>query len=161
MRWEVQGAEAATGKEVTISVEAATAEEAEQQARYNGLLVSRVYKPTGKPLGYRGPVETPKAINYAPEYRDILNSGKTLRVVASILRILAGVAVVAAVLSAGNAAAPIGMGVVNFTTIGLPLLVLLAGLVPAAILFGAAALLTAVAGIGGAVRNIARNSYRQ
>ena len=72
MRWEVQGAEAATGRDITISVEAITAEEAEQQARYNGVLVSRVSKAGGPPA---------PALQYAGDYSKeaLTHSGYGLR----------------------------------------------------------------------------------
>jgi hypothetical protein len=42
MRWKVEGADAATGNEIRITVEAFTREEAETKARYNGILVASV-----------------------------------------------------------------------------------------------------------------------
>jgi hypothetical protein len=46
MRWEVEGAEASSGVERTISVDAETAEQAETVARLSGMLVSQV-RPAG------------------------------------------------------------------------------------------------------------------
>lgn len=44
MRWRVEAADAKTGMETQITVEALTEADAERLARYNGLLVSRISK---------------------------------------------------------------------------------------------------------------------
>ena len=55
-----------------------------------------------------------------PEYRDIVASGGTLRMVASFLRVVAAVSLVGAVVAAGNAAKPLGLGVVSFEAHRIP-----------------------------------------
>ena len=65
MRWVVEAADARTGTETEISVEALTEAEAERVARYNGLLVSRVRKavsPAGVVMPYAGPVLVAPAV---------------------------------------------------------------------------------------------------
>lgn len=47
MRWLVEAADARTGADTAITVEALTEAEAERLARYNGLLVSRISKASG------------------------------------------------------------------------------------------------------------------
>src|SRR5438270_3756846 len=65
MRWTVEGADSSTGRETAMTVEARTREEAEQQARYNGLLVSVVYPHgTSRPVDLSAP-NAPAVVNYA------------------------------------------------------------------------------------------------
>src|SRR4051812_18072780 len=66
MRWTVEGADSNTGRETAMTVEARTREEAEQQARYNGLLVSVVYPHgTSRPPDARTTKAPPAVVNYA------------------------------------------------------------------------------------------------
>jgi hypothetical protein len=53
MRWEVKGADAATGQDAVLSIEAPTAREAENLARYNGMLVSSVTPERPTIAGFR------------------------------------------------------------------------------------------------------------
>ena len=48
MRWLVEAADTKTGEETEITVEALTEADAERLARYNGLLVSKVYRASRK-----------------------------------------------------------------------------------------------------------------
>jgi hypothetical protein len=65
MRWIVEGADSSTGRETAMTVEARTREEAEQQARYNGLLVSVVYPHGSSRPHEAGAVNAPAVVNYA------------------------------------------------------------------------------------------------
>ena len=59
MRWLVEAADAKTGRETELTIEALTEGEAERLARYNGLLVSRVRKAGAEPapvVAYARPV---------------------------------------------------------------------------------------------------------
>src|SRR5690349_17125755 len=112
MRWTVEGADSSTGRETAMTVEARTREEAEQQARYNGLLVSVVYPHgTSRPpdagatkapavVNYAGPTtpppqpsrfQTPPAAApasvVAPAYDDILADARRLRRLGAVARV--------------------------------------------------------------------------
>ena len=106
MRWTVQGADSATGRERSVTVEASTREEAEAQAAYNGLLVSgsspagsatppasrsgavaTAERPAGR-VNHTPPASAPAAA-HAPDYADILKGAKALRGLATFANVLA------------------------------------------------------------------------
>lgn len=66
MRWLVEAADTKTGEETEITVEAMTEAEAEILARYNGLLVSKVYKLGRKKPAPVVPYAKPQVIDTAP-----------------------------------------------------------------------------------------------
>ena len=101
MRWEVQGADAATGKETTITLEAVTAEEAEKQARYNGMLVSHVRKAAPKPspkLDYAAPTPAPRP-GVVPEYAAIVSGARLTSFFARVVALFGAVAFGVAILA--------------------------------------------------------------
>jgi hypothetical protein len=169
MRWQVDGAEAATGKETSLTIEALTAAEAEQQARYNGILVSRVER-TDKPApgltyapahGFDKPVAP--AAPEAPEYRAIQNGAWFLRLFGGIAHatgvVVAGLGVVAAVriiVVARRDGGPVGPDSYRMAAA-------LAGLgaLWAFMYFAAGSVLKMLAAVAEAVRDIARNSFRR
>jgi hypothetical protein len=73
MRWLVEAADTKTGQETEITVEALTEADAERLARYNGLLVSKVYKAGRKTPPLAPP---PPVVPYAkPDPAVIIGSG--------------------------------------------------------------------------------------
>jgi hypothetical protein len=175
MRWKVEGADPVTGSDQLLNVEALTAEEAERQARYNGLLVSRVYAASARRadtpvLLYATPARAPEsddgdapsdgsaaaALPVVPEYHPITRGARWLTLIA---RGLFGLSALAAVASA--CAVTVG---VRHVIAKLPSDYLTAALW----LFAAAVagcvggvLLRTLAAVALAVRDIARNSYRR
>lgn len=99
MRWTVQGADASKGQDVCMTIEADTREQAEAQARYNGILVSSISPETEQPepaasstLEYArpttvasAPAAVPVALPYfahvreAPQYRQIVAGARWLK----------------------------------------------------------------------------------
>src|SRR5687768_4795901 len=100
MRWTVEGADAKTGESATISVEAHSAEEAERQARYNGMLVAEVRPsgarpaaPAGGPVvDYRGVAETP------PSLPELATAAARVRGMARVVRVLGIASLIVAVI---------------------------------------------------------------
>ena len=112
MRWTIEGADSNTGHDLTVTVEARDEADAEQQARYNGVLVARVY-----PFGLRpkdaAPVPVvdyasagmgkalprppelpqlpaaagPRAVEPLPDYQLIVAAAKTLVLLARVVRV--------------------------------------------------------------------------
>jgi hypothetical protein len=56
MRWEITGADATTGREITMNVGAASREESERSANYHGVLVTAVRKFGARQSAAGGPV---------------------------------------------------------------------------------------------------------
>jgi hypothetical protein len=59
MRWKVTGADASSGKDVAIEVEALTKSDAEERARYQGLFITDIQQ-TQPTLSYARPKSTPR-----------------------------------------------------------------------------------------------------
>jgi hypothetical protein len=72
MRWEVIGADSKTGREIVTTVEAASREEAEQTANYNGILVTSVTEvfPDGTRRPEPGRLKAPVVEYQAPARAD-------------------------------------------------------------------------------------------
>jgi hypothetical protein len=80
MRWDVEGADTTTGKDVRLTVEAVTREEAERLARYNGILVATVSRPAPAPsIDYEPPPAAAAPGTGPPEYPDLLFAARWLR----------------------------------------------------------------------------------
>jgi hypothetical protein len=190
MRWTIEGADSNTGRDLTVTVEARDEADAEQQARYNGVLVARVY-----PFGVRpkdaAPVPvvdyataaTPKAMPKPPEvaaglqagpravvplpdYQPIVAGARALVLFARVVRVAAlvlfGVAAVAALLPFLTAWW-YGGGAVQSPPVSEVVPALFAAVWPAALglaMLVAAAVLRMLAFLALAVRDIARNSFR-
>jgi len=92
MRWKIEGADAGTGSEIRLTVEAATRDEAEAKARYNGILVANVsamVPEPAPPLAYEAqPVQPAMADPMAAQDEDDLESTE-LRELAEVARAIA------------------------------------------------------------------------
>jgi hypothetical protein len=176
-QWNVEGADPKTGAERVIQVSAETKESAERAARKQGLLVSAVYKstvqtsadalddmvanassrPTPPPampspsLSYRTPAIAPTAI---PQYQGLVIGGFVLRIFAYLYYSLAILGVILAVLTFFGPSR--SQTQVDFTstagTAGVLFATLATGMV--------GGILHALSAACGALRDIARNSFR-
>ena len=162
MRWEVTGADATSGAEGTITVDAATAEGAEQQVRYNGMLVSKVTKAGPKPKGATliAP-PTPVAHLVTPDYRAIVDGAKVLSFFAALLTTAGVLSVLAAILLALMAAVSSQQGGLDTSDKHLVVGAVAGCLVCGVYCFAAAAFLGMQGELALAVRDIARNSFRR
>jgi hypothetical protein len=189
MRWTVEGADSSTGRETAMTVEARTREEAEQQARYNGLLVSVVYPHGSSRPADLGCPNAPAVVNYAgpttppprPEppppatpslpppprpafaYDDILADARHLRRLSTVARV---VGFVALALAAYRLIMPFvgGESSIRLPSVWEIMDALSSALAPGAIgllLLIAGGFLSMMASAGLALRDIARNSTRR
>lgn len=151
MRYNIEGADGTTGRDVSINVEADSEEQAEAQAASSGILVSKVYpaKVKGAPLSYASHAEAQSA----PRYRAIVKGARLLDVFAIIANALGLLAVVCGV----------GVGILVGGTSGNKLIgvsIAAVGLAYAIILFVVAAFLKMQGALALAVRDIAINTSR-
>jgi hypothetical protein len=175
MKWHVEGADAHTGQEKSGTIEAPTAADAEQLARDRGVLVSNV-QPANEPdaleqlgtaaarqprsIDYRSPRASAAAITSdIPTYQAILRGDVWLRALAAIIAgfgwVSVGLAGLLLLLTLPAAASGASLsGIVAFALSIGP--ALLAGL----LLLAVSAILRWAASVGLAIRDLARNSFR-
>jgi len=178
MRWTVEGADKATGKDRVIQIEAGTSAEAERIASAKGLLVSGVYEPTTLTAAEQlekmidtslsnsdlaapsiPPTSPPAPIAYAsggfqgptPSYAGLQVGGTVMFVCAAVYYAVAIFAVVGAILSL--------FGVVNPRTSGIAFLSAATLLFWALVAAMTGGLLHAGSAGCAALRDIARNSF--
>jgi len=165
MRYEVRGAESATGKDVRVEFEARDPEEARRLANYNGVMVESIgaagQKKAAPVVSYADPATPRPAPNVtadvAPAYMGIVQGARLLNRVAARYRSMAWLLMVAAVLMA--------IGGIVMMVRGNPagLMTILAAIAPAAIsqvLFTRATTMVLVANVSEAIRDIARNTTK-
>jgi hypothetical protein len=101
MRWQVEAADAKTGEETRLTIEALTEVEAERLARYNGLLVSRVWKagaPAAPVVAYATPQAAEVAAGAAPlEYLLLTRRARATRTLGGITSALGWIALIGGV----------------------------------------------------------------
>lgn len=168
MRWLVEGADAQTGRDVRIVIEAVSAAEAEQKAMDRRVLVSRVtVAPAAAPTPQQSE-ETDRLVKQrldpTPEYDEIVSGASALGVLASLvagvgwLFVLGGfVFIVIAIGETVNPqVSPVhGVSVVTLVVggavaLGYGVMILLA-----------ASLVRMIGSMGLALRDLARNSFRR
>ena len=94
MRWLVEAADTKTGEDTEITVEAMTEAEAEILARYNGLLVSKVYKLGRKKPAPVVPYAKPEVIETAPpDFSRLVRRARSTRRLGIALSVLGWFAV--------------------------------------------------------------------
>jgi hypothetical protein len=162
MQWKVEGADAETGADRAIDVEADNEDQATAFARLGGILASSVTRVPGSgnhadhlamiatqalPVSYA----TPRRIVTVPDYTGLKLASSMLMILAILAYVLGGLMIVIAVLAIiGGAATRSGAGLIgglfSFVSSASPI-------IAGAIMHGMAASCTAL-------RDIARNSFR-
>jgi hypothetical protein len=163
MRWDVEGADTTTGKDVRLTVEAVTREEAERLARYNGILVAAITRPAAAPpIDYQPPPQPIATALAPPEYPDLVFAARWLRrlsyTAAAFGVIYSGAAVLVVLLALLQR--PLGgmLDMLFGLLLGSPPSVLAIAL-SALACFITAAVLRLLAGLAVARRDLARNSF--
>ena len=101
MRWHVEAADAKTGEETQLTIEALTDVEAERLARYNGLLVSRVRRaevPAAQVVAYATPQAAEVAAGATPlEHLQLARRARATQALGAIVSALGWIALVVGV----------------------------------------------------------------
>ena len=98
MRWLIEAADTKTGLDTEITVEAMTETEAEQLARYNGLLVSKVYKAARKQPAPVVPYAKPVVVEQGPlDFSVLVRRARSTRALGTALWVLGWAALVCSV----------------------------------------------------------------